>query len=149
MRKALAVILLCLIVGPMPASADWASIPAASLTGPSSTVIPLLGQSGKTKDIYIDNVARTMRQLYERAGGSWVRGGATATETIEPFGVLLTCEAKDVRFGLGGAIPTDNTLHVFPAGANWSLLSPSDVREGYWIAGGATDNVHCAATPKF
>ena len=147
MYFAIAVIIMFAISG--TAFADFSSIPSTVLSGPSTAVVSLSGQSGKTKDIYIDNSAKTMRTLYENSGGSWLRGGATATETIAPIGMLLSCESKNIRFGFGGSVPTVSTLHVFFAGGSWILLSPTDIAEGYWIAGGATDNVQCAATPKY
>lgn len=148
MKKHFVAALVVLLI-PALSEADWPSIPPEALTGYSSACVPILGQAGKSVDVYVDNVARTTRQLYERGGGSWVRGGATAAETVNPMGMLFTCESKDVRVGFGGGTPTASTLHKFVAESSWIPISPTLVSEGVWIAGAAADNVHCAMTPLY
>lgn len=106
-------------------------------------VMPTDGVPGLTKDVYVDNTARTIQSLYERGGGTWDNSGRV------PISMLFTCESKAIRVGFGGSTPTASTLHVFPADSSWDRKGRYFMSTGKFIAGAATDNVHCAMTPVY
>jgi hypothetical protein len=101
------------------------------------------GVPGFTKDVYVDNVARTIKSLYERGGGTWDNADRV------PISMLFTCESKAIRMGFGGSTPTASTLHSFPADSSWDKKGRFWMSTGIFIAGAATDNVHCAMTPVY
>jgi hypothetical protein len=101
------------------------------------------GVPGLTKDVYVDNTARTIQSLYERGGGTWDNSSRV------PISMLFTCETKAIRMGFGGSTPTASTLHPFPADSSWDRRGRYFMSTGKFIAGGATDNVHCAMTPVY
>lgn len=110
---------------------------------PEQTVLVGAAVPGPTKDVYVDNVARTIQSLYERGGGTWLRGADT------PRSMLFSCATTAIRMGFGGSTPTVSTLHVFPANSSWDRKGKFWMSTGIFIAGGATDNVACAMTPEY
>lgn len=115
----------------------------AFAVSPAPTVLVGASVPGPTKDVYVDNVARTVQSLYERGGGTWLRG------TKSPISMLFSCASKAIRMGFGGSTPTVSTLHVFPADSSWDRKGSFWMSTGIFIAGGATDNVACAMTPEY
>ena len=87
--------------------------------------------------MYIDNTARTVQSLFERAGGTWLNNG------LAPIGALVKCETYDVRWGFGGVTPTTTLGTKVSADESWIISGPLWMSTGKAIAKGATDNVAC------
>jgi hypothetical protein len=102
-------------------------------------VIPLQGAPAPGATVYVDNVARTMQSLWERAGGTWLSGGTA------PIGVYLICRSKDINIYFGGSTPTFTEGIPFVAGSSWQILGPTWVSTMKAISTSASDNVACPA----
>lgn len=108
---------------------------------------PLWGVPLPTETVYVDNVARSFRSLYERAGGTWASTDSAGMVSV-PFGVFITCASTATHWGFGGTVPTTAVGHVFPADLSWNLLGGDFISTGNGIGAGATDNVTCQLTPQ-
>lgn len=106
------------------------------------------GETGATKTIHVDNVARSFQTLYTNAGGTWAYTD-TAGKVRSPNGVFITCETLATRWGFGGTTPTTSLGHVFTQDSSWHLAGENYVLTGKGIASGATDNVTCQMTPEY
>jgi hypothetical protein len=127
-------------------SADYISIPTPGSQGMPRTfqaTIPLWGNPGLTKTVNVDNVARTIRSIYERGGGTYLAGGAP------PIGALITCESKNTRWAFGGTTPTTTVGNLFPADYSWHIPGPWYMSSGQAISTVSSDNVTCQMTPEY
>ena len=141
--------LVFLLVSVGPALADTPSITQGTQAGTYSATASVLGWPGPTKTVTVDNVARTIQAIYEAAGGRWLRGGATATDTISPIGMIFTCDNKATRFAFGGSDPTPTTMHAYPADISWALMGPGLMSTGKWISVSTTISTQCGMTPLY
>lgn len=119
---------------------------ASSVTSPAGDgiagvgMVPLSGAPAPGLTVYVDNTARTLQSLWERAGGTWLGGADGVTA---PIGVLLICRTKDINIYFGGSTPTAAVGIPFAAGSSWQILGPSWVSTMRAISTTASDNVAC------
>jgi len=113
----------------------------ASAKDAFQAVVPLQGVPRSAPGVvYIDNTARTIQSLFERAGGTYLGG---TDNVMAPIGALLVCDSVAVRLGFN-ITPTTTVGTPFPAAASWILPGPDWVSGGKAIAAGATDNAACS-----
>ena len=109
---------------------------------------PSWGEPGTSKEVYIDNTARTMQSLYERAGGTWARTDSAGISS-PPIGMLLVCKSLATNWAWDGTTPTTSVGVPFPAASSWFLPGSGWMSKAKAIAGGATDNVACHMVPAY
>jgi hypothetical protein len=142
MKRFLIVIFLLAAVAVSALSADRYTPGRSSAKDAYQGVVAVQGIPRSAPGIvYIDNTARTIQSLFERAGGTYL--GGTADNALAPIGLLVVCESKDVRWAFGGVTPTTSLGVLVPAAASWVMSGPTWVSTGKAIAAGATDNVAC------
>ena len=101
---------------------------------------------GATKTVYVDNGARTLQSLYERAGGTWLGGNFTAHA---PIGMFITCATTATHWAFGGSTPSATLGHVLPADSSWHFTGPFYMSTGKGYGATASDNVTCQMTPEY
>jgi len=147
MRKTLALLVaLSVVVFTTFAFAEFPSIQPGSFTGPSTATVPLWGQPGATKTVYVDNTARSIASLITRAGGSFMGGVGGG---LVPIGAFISCATTVTHWAFGGTSPTTAVGHTFPADSSWHLPGPFYVSTGMGIGAGASDNVACQMTLEY
>lgn len=108
--------------------------------------MPVWGYPGATKTVYVDNSAKTIQQMYEAGGGTWLGGHDSATR---PIGMLIVCDTTETHWAFGGSTPSATLGIPLPADSSWQLIGPYWMSTGKGYGNTASDNVTCNMNPIY
>jgi hypothetical protein len=134
------------IVMPVASFAIDATFPATPPANTSS--FTTMGYPVTCAPVYVDNVARSVQSLIERAGCPWQVGDAATGRALSPIGMMVSCDTNATRWA-AGMTPSTTAGHKVAGEGSFYFPGTGWPVTGMAIAVGAADNVTCAVTRSF